>query len=77
TTQHKQATVEFLRALPVLYPCTECARDLEVAMGQMPPEVDSQEAFSLWVCELHNHVNEKMGKPRVHCNLQTLDEAWR
>ncbi|KAJ1630615.1 ERV/ALR sulfhydryl oxidase domain-containing protein, partial [Pavlovales sp. CCMP2436] len=73
----KEAAVSFLRAFPVLYPCKDCAHDMAAAMEEMPPKVDTRAAFSIWMCELHNHVNERVGKPSFRCSLKELDETWR
>jgi hypothetical protein len=34
--------------------------------------VESREAFSVWVCEQHNLVNEKIGKPPYKCDLVSV-----
>lgn len=77
TAPEKSAALGFLRAFPTLYPCKDCAHDMAAVMEEMPPRVDSRAAFSIWMCELHNHVNEKVGKPTFRCSLTELDEAWR
>ncbi len=43
----------------------------------MPLRVSSRKSFSLWVCEQHNAVNAKLGKPEVPCDARTLDARWR
>jgi FAD-linked sulfhydryl oxidase len=73
----KRAALDFLRAFPVLYPCKDCAHDMERAMRDAPPRVGSREDFSIWMCQLHNQVNEKVGNPTFKCELKALDEAWR
>ena len=35
--------------------------------------VDSRRDFSVWMCELHNAVNDQIGKPTFPCDLPTLD----
>lgn len=77
TASEKAAAANFLRAFPTLYPCKDCAHDMAVVMEEFPPRIDSRSDFSIWMCELHNHVNEKVGKPTFRCNLKELDEAWR
>lgn len=37
--------------------------------------VDSREAFAVWVCQQHNLVNEKLGKPTFSCDLVSLEAA--
>eukprot|EP00241_Pyramimonas_parkeae_P009230 CAMPEP_0114233778 /NCGR_PEP_ID=MMETSP0058-20121206/5363_1 /TAXON_ID=36894 /ORGANISM="Pyramimonas parkeae, CCMP726" /LENGTH=90 /DNA_ID=CAMNT_0001345425 /DNA_START=1017 /DNA_END=1289 /DNA_ORIENTATION=- len=39
--------------------------------------VATREKFSKWVCEQHNIVNEKIGKPKYSCDLPKLDERWK
>ncbi|KAG8466393.1 hypothetical protein KFE25_002149 [Diacronema lutheri] len=77
TDEQQQAAAQFLRAFPLLYPCKDCAHDLQIAMASTPPRLGSRAEFSLWMCELHNHVNEQVGKAPVPCDLRALDEAWR
>lgn len=69
--------MQFLRAFPTLYPCKDCAEDMAHLMEAEPPRVDSRKDFSLWMCELHNHVNQQVGKAPFKCELKALDEAWR
>ena len=45
-----------------LYPCSECAEDMRADLAQSPPRVSSASEFSLWLCQLHNKVNVKLGK---------------
>ncbi|EOD24151.1 hypothetical protein EMIHUDRAFT_254842, partial [Emiliania huxleyi CCMP1516] len=37
----------------------------------------SREEFCLWMCEQHNAVNAKLGKPVFPCTLARLDARWR
>lgn len=39
--------------------------------------VDSRASFSEWLCEQHNIVNKKIGKPLFPCTMEKLDERWR
>jgi FAD-linked sulfhydryl oxidase len=38
--------------------------------------VTSREDISIWCCRLHNHINEKLGKPTVSCDIKNLDKRW-
>lgn len=38
---------------------------------------DSRESLCMWLCEQHNIVNEKLGKPTFQCSMKNLDERWR
>jgi len=64
-----------IRSLPVLYPCGWCADDLGGDIKMNPPDVSSRTALSLWLCERHNTVNEKLGKERFDC--ARVDERWK
>lgn len=37
----------------------------------------SREEFACWMCEMHNDVNSKLGKPTVSCSISDLDLRWR
>ncbi len=39
---------------------------------KMPPAVDSQSDFELWMCEAHNQVNARLGKPLFNCKVAAL-----
>lgn len=40
-----------------------------------PPKVENREEFSHWMCEMHNEVNERLGKKLFDCSK--VDERWR
>ena len=66
----------FFDALGDLYPCTHCADDFRVDKARNPPRVESRTALSVWLCERHNEVNEKLGKEKHSCAIADLDERW-
>jgi FAD-linked sulfhydryl oxidase len=66
----KQADCEaFVRALPGMLPCSACGIHLreELANRDIPLACSSNTALSLLWCEVHNTVNERLGKPVVDC----------
>merc|ERR1711968_253613 len=72
----KIAMTNLIAAFGQLYPCKLCRKHLqqqlrEPALG--PPRVESRQALSKWVCELHNIVNADIGKPQVSCNSFQID----
>ena len=69
--------LSLLRALPVLYPCSVCAQHLGENMKTRPPDVSGRVGLSRWLCEQHNEVNERLGKERVECTVERLDERWK
>ncbi len=39
--------------------------------------VRNRKEFVLWVCEHHNEVNAKLGKPTTVCSVKEMDERWK
>lgn len=75
-TPSQQADAKlFLTLFSRLYPCTECAQDLREDLRESPPRVRNSEEFSEWMCQLHNKVNVKLGKPTFDCSK--VFERWR
>ena len=68
---------QLVSALAHLYPCAHCREDFRRETARSPPRLGSRESFSLWLCEQHNAVNAKLGKPAFECALDRLDERWR
>lgn len=66
--QKKDARV-FIDALSRMYPCAECAEHFQNVVASHPPDVKSREAFSHWMCRVHNVVNRSLGKPVFNCDL--------
>lgn len=75
TDERQNATKQFIHSLGDVYPCNECARDWKDEIKEKPPRVDSRNEFSQWACEIHNVVNEKLGKAIFPCSK--VDERWR
>lgn len=75
TPQQQAEASLFLNLFSKLYPCKECAEDLRADLITSPPRVSSSTEFSKWMCELHNKVNVKLGKPTFDCSK--VFERWR
>ncbi|EPS45889.1 hypothetical protein H072_152 [Dactylellina haptotyla CBS 200.50] len=77
TPSQKSDMQSFLSILSRVYPCWVCAEDFSVWMKQPAntPKLDSQEDFGRWMCNAHNEVNKKLGKPEFDCNF--WKERWR
>lgn len=77
TTQQKSRITNFFGALADFYPCPWCADDFQQNLEKTPVKADSRDDLCLWLCDQHNRVNKKLGKPLFDCNMKDLDERWR
>lgn len=66
---------QFLKLFGNFYPCWYCGEDFDKYMTKNEPATASQDEFGKWLCEAHNDVNVKLGKPRFNCNL--WKQRWR
>lgn len=66
---------QFLKLFGNFYPCWYCGEDFSRYMEKAVPQTESQSTFGKWLCEAHNEVNEKLGKPKFDCNL--WKKRWR
>ena len=78
TQEERQDMREFLKLFSHVYPCTWCAYDFEKYITKHSPRVESKEELSRWLCDAHNHVNVKLGKPKFDCNFwkQRWKDGW-
>ena len=65
----------FMGVFSRLYPCWVCAEDFQRYMEKEQIRVDSRNEFGTWLCEAHNAVNTKLGKPVFDCSK--WEERWR
>lgn len=77
TPAQRTRMLGLLFALPVLYPCWYCAKHLGENMQLNPPDVSSRVSLSRWLCERHNEVNKRKGKPLFDCSIKSTDERWK
>ncbi|KAL7465906.1 hypothetical protein ACHAXS_006209 [Conticribra weissflogii] len=77
TQEDQQSMSQFMTALAKFYPCTWCAKDFQENISLSPPRTESREDLCTWLCEQHNTVNTKLGKPIFQCSMKNLDERWR
>lgn len=77
SSQDKKLISGFIDGLAKFYPCTWCAEDFQINVEKSPPRTETREDLCIWLCEQHNNVNEKLGKPLFRCNKDALDERWR
>lgn len=60
---------QFVNLFSTFYPCWFCADDFKSYVKKNEPKVETQEDFGKWLCQAHNEVNVKLGKPEFDCNL--------
>lgn len=58
----------------LLYPCPDCRVHFKELIAKNPIKNGGRVEFTLYICGLHNQVNEKLGKPTFDC-LKSL-EYW-
>ncbi|PIO68471.1 Erv1 / Alr family protein [Teladorsagia circumcincta] len=75
TEDQKQTVSVFMDSLAKTYPCDYCARDLRKVLKEDPPKLSSRNEFALWMCQLHNKVNRRTGKPDFDCTK--VFERWK
>jgi FAD-linked sulfhydryl oxidase len=63
-----------MRTFSKYYPCSDCSYYMKEWMKGHPPMTQNRESFSLWMCNMHNEVNERLGKPIFDCSK--VDERW-
>ncbi|TIB61749.1 hypothetical protein E3P77_03950 [Wallemia ichthyophaga] len=57
------------------YPCGDCASHLRSYVKQQPPQVHTRSALELWMCQMHNDVNARLGKDIFDCDK--VPQRWR
>ncbi|KAI0023498.1 ERV/ALR sulfhydryl oxidase domain-containing protein [Xylariomycetidae sp. FL0641] len=65
----------FMGLFSRLYPCWVCAEDFQNYIEKEQIRVGSRDEFGHWLCEAHNAVNTKLGKPVFDCSK--WEERWR
>ncbi|KAH8751360.1 ERV/ALR sulfhydryl oxidase domain-containing protein [Diaporthe sp. PMI_573] len=67
--------VGFVQLFSRLYPCWVCADDFRGYIQKDPVKAGSRGEFGKWLCDAHNDVNKKLGKPVFDCSR--WEERWR
>jgi mitochondrial FAD-linked sulfhydryl oxidase len=75
-TANEQSDIQgFLGLFAKLYPCWTCAGDFDRYQKRYPVRAKTREELGNWLCEAHNEVNRKLGKPTFDCSK--WEERWR
>ncbi|KAL2163688.1 hypothetical protein VTH06DRAFT_5746 [Thermothelomyces fergusii] len=75
TPKEQSDIKDFMHLFSRLYPCWVCAEDFQSYIEQKEVKAGSREEFGNWLCEAHNEVNRKLGKPTFDCSK--WEERWR
>lgn len=75
TAPEQENLQTFIRSFSKLYPCWFCAEDFREYIKNEKPKVTNRDEFGKWLCDAHNAVNVKIGKPKFDCNL--WKERWK
>lgn len=74
--RHERSLMKnFINSFSFLYPCKPCAEHFRSEMEINPPDFSSRWNLSKWLCEMHNSVNEMLGKPLFPCG--DVLKRWR
>lgn len=63
----RKKTEVFVKGLILNFPCTPCARDAEEYLEDHPLDFTTRRSLQRSLCSLHDHVNQKLGKPLHGC----------
>lgn len=74
TTEEKTDIRSLLGSFSRTYPCKWCVSHMLPYMKDKPPAVESRTTLSRWMCDMHNEVNGRLGKPEFDCDK--VDERW-
>ncbi|KAK4185289.1 putative FAD-linked sulfhydryl oxidase ALR [Podospora australis] len=75
TISQQNDITSFMRLFSKLYPCWVCAEDFQAYITKEKIRAGSRDEFGNWLCEAHNEVNRKLGKPTFDCSR--WQERWK
>jgi len=76
TQQQRHEIEQFFGLLGQWYPCDECAEHFRAMLADHPVQSGSHVELTSWLCERHNQVNARLGKPQFPCDAASLKEKW-
>lgn len=67
TQQEQDDILELVYVIGKTLPCDNCRTHFSKLLNSYPPQYHSQsrDKFTRWLVEVHNRVNERLGKPRI------------
>ncbi|KAF4721500.1 hypothetical protein FOZ62_003117, partial [Perkinsus olseni] len=63
SSKSRPTEMDWLTSLIEVYPCRHCADGFVDICCEMPPEVSSNDKYTLWWCKAHDAVNSELSKP--------------
>jgi FAD-linked sulfhydryl oxidase len=63
TEEQQAAARQLFQSLRQMIPCGDCCGHYCTEIQSHPPQVQSRDALSRWLVDLHNRVNARLGKP--------------
>ena len=75
TEEKQEHASNLMTCIAHLYPCTHCASHLEGYIKTHPVEAESRSKLVGWMCDMHNNVNQRLGKPVFDCKIAS--DFWR
>ncbi|KAI5950924.1 ERV1 [Candida jiufengensis] len=78
TTKQQTELKQFINLFSGFYPCWYCGEDFKNYIKKNQPKTQTQEDFGKWLCDAHNDVNKKLGKPQFNCQFwkQRWKDGW-
>uniref|UniRef100_A0A0K0FU38 Sulfhydryl oxidase n=1 Tax=Strongyloides venezuelensis TaxID=75913 RepID=A0A0K0FU38_STRVS len=74
TEKNKADVKNTIESLAQIYPCSHCAEDFRNDIKEHPIKLENRNELANWMCEVHNRVNEKIGKEKFDCSR--VFERW-
>lgn len=72
----QKAMKNFIESWAHVYACSWCAYHMRDYVRKHPPDVTDKVSVSRYVCELHNEVNERLGKDMFDCAPEVVLRRW-
>jgi FAD-linked sulfhydryl oxidase len=76
TKKQQDDMVDFFRILSENYACSDCAAHFRIVLKEHPVRAAGNRDLSLWLCEVHNVVNKRLGKAVFSCTIEAITERW-
>lgn len=72
TNRDKLLMRNFLDTLTEIYPCNLCKRHMKEMFRKNPYKLNNRGEFVIYLCNIHNIVNKRLGKDLYECNISNL-----